>query len=160
MFDGKVFFSLSAIRDQALCACCLCEAAVWDCRTQGPAKRCWEEMKLIVAPGFSCFLATMTLSVWEEIARGRTMSSCDFGGEPVQCARAPQGLPELLCLLHLIPFLAGISAVSHCGAKLRSWLNPCSLNQHLSCVRAGGSAWTPLSGVCMGICLVLSPFSA
>jgi len=46
MFDREVFFPLAVIGDRAFSAhSCLCEAAVWDCRAQSPAKRCWEDMK-------------------------------------------------------------------------------------------------------------------
>jgi len=71
---------------------------------------------------------------------------------------ALRGLPVLPCWLDLILSLAGISAVSYCGAGLWSRMGAYSLNQHPSCVRSGGSAWSPCSWVCMGDLPWFKPF--
>lgn len=80
---------------------------------------------------FPWHLAALNLSVWEEIAGGRTTSSGDFWGPlvPGHCRVCP-------CSLWLGLFLSGaaISAASHCGAGRGRWVGAHSLNQHPSCV--------------------------
>lgn len=108
---------------------------------------------------FLLHLATMNLSVWAEPVGGRTLSSRDFGGEPMWSTRAwaLRGLPVRLCWLGLILSQLG----NLCCVALWILAGCIKLKPSIPPARELGvqPGPPPLLGCAWGICPVLSPFS-